>query len=148
METYYYKNIGDDYFMGVRFFKIAVVYFVIAVLLGLAMGITQDFRFTSVHAHLNLLGWVSMALFGAIYHFYPKAGETKLANTHFWLHNLGLPIMQGTLFVIMLTENHSLTVGAIIGSLLLIVGAILFAINIFQHVGGSKAASSNQDISL
>jgi hypothetical protein len=49
--------------MGVRFLKIAAVYFFIAVCIGLVMGITHNFMFTSVHAHLNLLGWVSMALF-------------------------------------------------------------------------------------
>lgn len=48
--------------MGRRFLKIAVVYFSIGVLIGLTMGIIHDFTLTSVHAHVNLLGWVSMAL--------------------------------------------------------------------------------------
>lgn len=60
--------------MNLRFFKIAAVYFVIAIILGIIMGIRHDFSLTSVHAHLNLLGWVSMALFGTIYHLYPAAG--------------------------------------------------------------------------
>lgn len=68
---------------GTRFFKIAVVYFVIAILLGLLMGILHDFSLTSVHAHLNLLGWVSMVLFGAIDHFYPDASKNGLAVSHF-----------------------------------------------------------------
>jgi len=28
------------------------------------------------HAHMNLLGWVSMALFGLIYQAFPAAGQT------------------------------------------------------------------------
>lgn len=35
--------------------------------MGIAMGITQDFTLAPVHAHLNLLGWVSMMLYGLYY---------------------------------------------------------------------------------
>ena len=118
--------------MGVRFLKIAVVYFFIAVCLGLVMGIIQDFSYTSVHAHLNLLGWVSMSIFGLIYSIYPSASETKLAKTHFWLHNLGVPIMQGVLFLELLTDNTSLTIGIIIGSIMVVIGVLLFMINILK----------------
>lgn len=120
--------------MQARYVKLAVVYFIIAILLGLAMGIMQNFSFTSVHAHLNLLGWVSLALFGIIYHCYPQAADTALAKAHFWLHNIGLPIMQGSLFISILTNTSSLTPLTIIGSLLIIIGAVLFLINIFRHV--------------
>ncbi|PLR96536.1 cytochrome-c oxidase [Bacillus sp. T33-2] len=123
--------------MGGRFYKIAVVYFVIAIIVGITMGITHNFSFTSVHAHLNLLGWVSMALFGTFYHFYPAAGENTLAKTHFWFHNLGVPAMQGGISLMMLTGNESFTILAIIGSLVVVLGGILFAINVFKH------ASSN-----
>ncbi|GAA0321332.1 hypothetical protein GCM10008967_09840 [Bacillus carboniphilus] len=116
--------------MGIRFLKIAVVYFFIAVCLGLTMGIIQDFSYTSVHAHLNLLGWVSMAIFGVIYSIYPTAAETKLAKGHFWLHNLGVPVMQGALFIEILTRNPGFTIGIILGSIMVVVGVLLFMINI------------------
>ncbi|KAA9021791.1 cbb3-type cytochrome c oxidase subunit I [Niallia endozanthoxylica] len=134
--------------MGVRFLKIAAVYFLIAVVLGLVMGIIHNFSFTSVHAHLNLLGWVSMALFGLIYCIFPKAGETKLAKTHFWLHNIGLPLMQGVLFVQLVTGNQALVVGTIIGSLLLVLGVVLFVINVLAHIKTSNSIFSGKDISM
>ncbi len=120
--------------MGAKWFKIAVVYFVIGIILGIVMGIIHDFALTPVHAHINLLGWVSMALFGAIYHFYPQAGETGLAKTHFWLHNIGVPLMQGGLAYTVLTENESLTIVIIIASLAVVLGGILFAVNLFRNV--------------
>lgn len=120
--------------MGKSFIKIAGVYFFLAVILGLVMGIIQNFAFTSVHAHLNLLGWVSMALFGLIYSVYKRAGETSLAKAHFWLHNIGLPIMQGSLFIELLTGNTSLTIGIIIGSLIVILGVLLFVLNLFLNL--------------
>lgn len=120
--------------MSARFFKVASVYFVIAIILGIIMGIRHDFSLTSVHAHLNLLGWVSMALFGTIYYLYPAAGSSKLATIHFWLHNIGVPVMQGGITLLMLTENGVFTVFAIIGSLVVVLGGILFAVNVFKHV--------------
>lgn len=133
--------------MGIRFLKIAVVYFFIAVCLGLVMGIIHNFSFTSVHAHLNLLGWVSMAIFGIIYSIYPSASKTGLAKGHFWLHNIGLPLMQGALFLQLLTGNGALTIGIIIGSLLVVVSVLLFAINILI-LKTNQNILTNKDVTM
>ncbi|OES45669.1 cytochrome-c oxidase [Domibacillus iocasae] len=116
------------------YLKIAVCYFVAGVLLGMTMGIIHDFRLTSVHAHINLLGWVSMALFGLIYHFYPAAAQTKLARIHFWLHNIGLPIMMMAIGFQIWTGDAAFMPAAIIGSLLIVIGVLLFAINLFKQM--------------
>lgn len=47
------------------------------------------------HAHLNLLGWVEMAIFGAIYYLVPRLVKRPiysltLVKVHFWMHNFGL----------------------------------------------------------
>ena len=47
-------------------FRAAVVLVVIGMLWGLQMAISGDHSAHPAHAHLNLLGWVSMALFGLI----------------------------------------------------------------------------------
>lgn len=120
--------------MSIRFFKVAAVYFVIAIILGIVMGIAHDFTLTSVHAHLNLLGWVSMALFGTIYYLFPKAGNSKLASTHFWMHNIGVPVMQGGITLSMLIGGVIFTVFAILGSLVIVLGGILFLVNVFKYV--------------
>ncbi len=52
---------------GLKWFRVAVVYFAVAVLIGLWMGGTTNLALYSVHSHANLLGWVSAALTGAIY---------------------------------------------------------------------------------
>lgn len=122
-----------------RYLKLAAIYFTVGVLLGMVMGIIHDFRLTSVHAHFNLLGWVSMALFGLIYHFYPGAGQTKLAKTHFWLHNIGLPIMQISIALQITIENMAFLPITIVSSLLVVIGVILFTINLFQQVRPTPA---------
>ncbi|SDH03568.1 hypothetical protein SAMN05192534_101398 [Alteribacillus persepolensis] len=128
--------------MTARFMKIAVVYLFIGVCMGLYMGISQQFTFTTVHAHLHLLGWVSMALFGVIYYIYPTASRTRLATIHFWLHNIGVPLMQGTLFIMLWSESYALVSFTITGSVLIVLGALLFMINVFRHANRERSAAS------
>lgn len=134
--------------MGKAYLKIASVYFTIGVLAGITMGIIHDFRLTSVHAHVNLLGWVSMALFGLIYHFYPKAANSKLAKTQFWLHNIGLPVMMGGIATQILTGSNAALPVAIIGSIILVVGVILFMINLFKHIDKDTNFKSTNKLSV
>lgn len=52
-------------------------------------------RFVLAHTHINLLGWVEMAIFGAIYYLIPRLVRKpiyslKLVKVHFWMHNFGL----------------------------------------------------------
>jgi cbb3-type cytochrome oxidase subunit 1 len=133
--------------VGKTYLKVATVYFTIGVLAGLTMGIIHDFRFTSVHAHVNLLGWVSMALFGLIYHFYPNAANSKLAKTQFWLHNIGVPVMLGGIALQVLGVSGALA-PTIIGSVAVVIGVILFMVNVFKYVGKDSKYNSDKNVSL
>lgn len=116
------------------FIKLAVLYFVIGVLLGNYMGKTLDYTLHTVHAHINLLGWASLALAGVIYAVYPRAGESRLAVWHFWLSAILLPVM-----FIALAMYKSGNAGAIpvlgISSIAMAVAIVLFAVNVFRNVG-------------
>ncbi|SFA86947.1 MULTISPECIES: cytochrome-c oxidase [unclassified Bacillus (in: firmicutes)] len=119
--------------MGVKFIKISVVYFVVGVCLGMYMSMNEVFTFTPVHVHINLLGWTAMTLFGLIYVVFPKAAETTLAKVHFWIHNICLPIMMvGLALLVSGNENGHIPVA--VGSTVLIIGIILFAINVLKNV--------------
>jgi len=114
--------------MGLRCLKIAVVYLFIGALLGFAMGMSQRFTLAPVHAHLLLLGWASFALVGLVYHLYPAAAETKLAQIHFWLHNLGLPAFMLALGTL-LTGHESAGPFVGISALVVILGLASFSTN-------------------
>lgn len=133
--------------VGKAYLKVASVYFTIGVLAGLTMGIIHDFHFTSVHAHVNLLGWVTMTLFGLIYHFYPNAANSKLAKIQFWLHNIGVPVMLGGISLQVLGVSAALP-AAIIGSVTVVVGVILFMVNVFKYVGKDSTHNSDKNVSL
>lgn len=53
--------------LSTAFFAVAVLYAMGGMLMGMFMGATQDFSMRSVHAHINLLGWATLALMGAFF---------------------------------------------------------------------------------
>ena len=47
------------------------------------------------HTHVNLLGWVEMAIFASVYYIIPRIVRRPiysigLVKAHFWIHNIGL----------------------------------------------------------
>ena len=119
--------------MGIRFLKIAAVYLAIGVTMGLAMGITQKFALHPVHAHINLLGWATMALAGLIYVQFPAAAQTRLAKIHFWIHNLALPVMMVGL-AFLLTGHAQALYFVEPASTAMVVGLVLFVVNVVRNV--------------
>lgn len=78
-------------------FRLAALYFALGVVMGVTMGASGDHSLFAVHAHVNLLGWVSMALFGLIGTVHPSITEGRAASAQFWMYNLGVPVMLGAL---------------------------------------------------
>lgn len=73
--------------------RAATVYLVCGLLLGSVMAASSDFSMKGVHAHIQLLGWVTLALSGLVYAMLPELSGSRLARWHVLLHNLGLPVM-------------------------------------------------------
>jgi hypothetical protein len=62
-------------------FQAAVLFVLAGMGWGIQMGATHDHSAFPAHAHLNLLGWVSLFLFGVYYHLNPsldKAGAARI----------------------------------------------------------------------
>ena len=113
--------------------KLAVVYLIGGVALGIAMGASGNFTLRPVHAHLNLLGWATLALAGLTYTVYPEACRSRLARIHFWLHNAALPVMMGALTLLLL--GHGEVVPVLAGSeIAAAAGVLAFAANVFVNV--------------
>src|SRR6478735_11209231 len=60
------------------FLLLSSVFLILGVSLGIGMGIAHDFQYAPVHAHINLLGFVSLAVFGIVYRLYPELGRSKM----------------------------------------------------------------------
>ena len=125
-------SIGKSGGAGLLWIRIAVVYFVVGVVLGIVMGAKGDVSLVSVHSHLNLLGWEALALTGLIYQLFPELGGNRLAKAQFWLHNAGLPVL---LLSLVAREQGSTRVEPLIGGASFVIGAavVIFALNIVVY---------------
>ena len=117
--------------------KLAVLYLIAGVGLGIAMGASENFTMKPVHAHLNLLGWTTMALAGLVYTVFPQAGRSRLATVHFWLHNISLPTMMGALCLLLLGHPNVVPVLAA-AEMVAAAGVLVFACNIFLNVSDAS----------
>ncbi len=120
--------------MAKTMLKISVVYFMIGISFGLYMSITHVFNLTSVHAHVSLLGWMSLALIGLFYHHYPNLEKTGLAKAHFWLHNIGLPVMMIAIALAILGVGNVFFPIATIGGVATLIGIFCFGFNVLLNL--------------
>jgi cytochrome c oxidase cbb3-type subunit 1 len=80
----------------VWFIKCAMIYFLLAVLLGILLSVMGPvYPYMPIHVHFNLLGWMSMMVFGVGYHILPRFSgkplwSERLSLWHLWLANIGL----------------------------------------------------------
>ena len=86
-----------------------------------------------VHAHVNLLGWATMALAGLTYSVFPDAARSVLAKVHFWLANVSLPVMSVSL-ALLLTGTRQVLPALVISEILAALGILVFAANLFLNV--------------
>ena len=61
-------------------FQAGVVLLVIGMIWGIQMGISKDHAALPAHAHLNLLGFVSLFLFGFYYRLHPSLDRSRAAR--------------------------------------------------------------------
>jgi len=82
-----------------------LLFLLVGMAFGLKMSATMDFTLHGLHAHLNLLGFVLMTLFGLCYRSWPKMQEGKLATIHYFLHT-GCVAAALTLLYFLLTNSE------------------------------------------
>jgi hypothetical protein len=118
--------------MAATLVKIAAVYMLIGMGVGMFVGITGRYAFISVHSHASLVGWTTMALAGLIYLAFPPCERSRLAPVHFWLHNAGLPLMVCGLAVQAAGSDRAEPFVAL-GSTLVLAGMLVFTVNVVAN---------------
>ncbi len=106
---------------------------ILAVLIGMVFGVYMsaggDHSLAPAHAHLNLLGWVSFAIYALYYHAVPRAGEGGLARFHYIVALAGLVTITPGI-VLAIQERGDLL--AMIGTMLTILGTLLFLVIVLR----------------
>ncbi len=113
--------------ISVAFFGAAVLYALTGMCLGIFMGTSGDHSLSPVHAHINLLGWATLALMGAFYGLAGAQTPTRLAWTNFAVSNLG-NLISLPLLALLLKGNTSVVPVMAVGEILLVLGMVIFGV--------------------
>ncbi|MEX0906810.1 MAG: cbb3-type cytochrome c oxidase subunit I [Gemmatimonadota bacterium] len=123
-----------------RFVRSSLAWLGVGVLIGVWMSIdARAVAYRPAHMHANLLGFVSMMIFGVAYHVLPRFSGRPLrsrasAVAHLWLANAGLALMVGGW--VMRPDVAAVARCALIaGGLASATGAFLFIGNIWLTLG-------------
>lgn len=109
-----------------NYFRIAVLFLIIGICFGLYMSMTSDYRFTGVHAHINLVGWVTAALFGTYFALNPAKASGSLVQVQFWIFVGGTAFMCVALALLLAGTAEMVPLVAA-GSIVTFIGVLLFA---------------------
>ena len=113
--------------LDLKFLALGAAMLFAGVTLGVVMGAREDFSLAPVHAHINLVGWASLSLFGIVYKLYPELGRSRLAALHFIF---AAPAALMFPLGIALSILYGRPLVAIVAALLWLVGVVLFLIQI------------------
>jgi len=152
--------------VGLLYIKISIIFLLIGCIWGAIMTFPQVHEFleagpggiiSGMHAHWNLLGWVTVALMGGIYYLVPKMSgkklySEKLARIQLYLFVLFLVIVNifgvtagykgGILFLAGKMAEIESTIGpymmavTIVSVLEAIIPNFMFAYNIYRTITG------------
>src|ERR1700692_2116266 len=116
-------QITDRLFIGA-----GIVAGIAGMVLGIVMGISGDFTLAPAHAHINLVGWASLSLFGLAY----RAGIAKndrWAAVTFWIA-VAVALILPLGIVLAITKGQPAV--AVGGSLLTLASMLMFGINFLR----------------
>ena len=113
-------------------FQAAVLFVLAGMIWGLQMAISDDHSAFPAHAHLNLLGWVSLFLFGIYYRLNPALDASRAAIVQVGIWCIGTVIMVIGVGLVH-TGHESGDPIAAVGAIMVFVGMAHFAWLVFQR---------------
>jgi hypothetical protein len=122
--------------ISTAFFAAAVLYALGGMTLGIIMGASGDHSAAPLHAHINLLGWVSLAVMGAFYGLAGDRAPAKVAWANFVVSNLGNLMSLSMLSLIVQGKPPILAI-LMPGELLIVLGMLLFGASVL--IAGRRA---------
>lgn len=117
---------------GAKAFQlVAIAYGLAGMAWGLKMGISGDHAMMPAHAHLNLLGWVSLSVMAAYYRHAGTRARAGLLWSNFLASSLGALIFAVAL-ALRLSGVEQAEAGIAVGALLSMLGLLLFGLAVLR----------------
>ncbi len=125
------------------FVRASVAWFALGITLGLGIAAHPAWIvYRPAHVHMNLVGFVSMMIFGVAYHVMPRFSGHQLASRtlagwHWWISNAGLAGMVTGFMLQPHGGRHALAC-LVAGGVLETIGAYLFVYNIWRTLSAGE----------
>lgn len=110
----------------------AVCLGITGMIIGIIMAASGDHSVYPAHAHLNLLGWVSLFLIGLFYRLHPTLDTSRVARIHVGIWIFGTVVLTCGVAAIFLGRTDLEPI-AIAGSLIVLGDMLLFAYLVFRY---------------
>jgi hypothetical protein len=125
-------------------FRVSVSLGLFGMAFGIVMGIRQDFVLMPAHAHLNLLGFVTMFLSALYYRVVPEAAASGLARYQAIVSVAGAVVFPIGIACVLLGGHDRfepvVVAGAVVaGALTVFLGMALIALIVFRTSGEVRA---------
>lgn len=98
---------------------------------GLQMSLARDFTLAPAHAHLNLTGFVALAIFGTYYALNAAAAASRLAQLHCLLAIGGVAIFAPGVAYAVLGQGAEL---ARLGGIVVVASMAVFLVTVIRDV--------------
>lgn len=115
-------------------FLAATAFVVAGMIWGIIMAVSNNHATLPAHAHLNLLGWVSLFLFGIYYRLHPSLETSMFAKAQVYVWIVGTIIM--AIGVALVHTQHAIGDPiAGVGSIIVLLDVLLFGWLILRGEG-------------
>lgn len=128
-----------------RFIRASLAWLGVGVLIGVSMAFwpNEALVYRTAHIHANLLGFVSMMIFGVAYHVMPRFTGNPLhsrtqARVHLWVANIGLALLVAG-WIGRVWFAGPAVIGLRLGAAASAVGAFLFIHNLWRTLASQRA---------
>jgi hypothetical protein len=126
--------------VSAAFFLLGILFVFSGMALGQYMAASNDLLLAPVHAHINLLGWATMALYGTFYALTKDTYSPTLAWTNFALTAAGVIVMIPALTMLLKTGDNAKwgPIAGLAGGLAML-GALIFALSASRELFRKRA---------
>ena len=114
-------------------FRIAVLFVITGMIVGVYMAASHNHALGQAHAHINLIGWVSLFLIGLFYERRPQLDKSAGARWQVIIYTIGAVVTNVSLAALLL-GNAGAEPGAAAGSFVVLGSMFWFAWMVFRDV--------------
>ncbi|GAA0133166.1 hypothetical protein YSY43_00060 [Paenibacillus sp. YSY-4.3] len=111
--------------------RIAAIYSFIGALIGADMAGRYDYTLTPAHAHILVVGWLTLFAYGMFYYIFKEISMVRTAKLHVWCSIIGGGLMPFGMLVYYKMQNPATLLAFILPACVLLLAIVLFIILLF-----------------